>query len=378
MESTSESKPVLDTQYSQSRYGVPQSLIFLLTLAAGWIALQGVQSLNNIIAPTFFALNLMIAAYPIQRTLRRYNIPAWIGSILSGLTVVTILVAFFASLGWAVASLVETLPQYKDKFSTLYDGMLVWLSDFGIGTEQLESGLRKIDPSSIMGFVQKAASGLSSTVSLIVVIITVLIFMMMDMSGFTERLAIARNHNSSLVEALESFATGVRRYWIVSTIFGLIVALLDYAVLLALNVPLAGVWAVLSFVTNYIPNIGFVIGLIPPALMALLEGGPMAALAVVIAYALLNFVVQSVIQPKFAGEAVGVTATVSFLSLLFWAWVMGALGAILALPATLLVKAVMVDADPRNRWLNAFIAAKPATAGAPRRLRKTDIERNQG
>ncbi|MGL5405568.1 MAG: AI-2E family transporter [Propionibacteriaceae bacterium] len=377
MSLSTDTKPAVDDQRPSSRYGVPQSLIFLLTLAAGWITLQGVQSLNDIIAPTFFALNLMIAAYPIQRALRRRNVPAWIGSVISGLTVITILVAFFASLGWAVASLVETLPQYKDKFSTLYDNTLMWLSGFGIGTEQLQTGLKKIDPSSIMGFVQKAAAGLSSTVSLIVVIVTVLIFMMMDMSGFSQRLAIARDHNPSLVEALESFATGVRRYWVVSTVFGLIVALLDYAVLLALHVPLAGVWAVLSFVTNYIPNVGFVIGLIPPALMALLEGGPMAALAVVIAYALLNFVVQSVIQPKFAGDAVGVTATVSFLSLLFWAWVMGALGAILALPATLLVKAVMVDADPRNRWLNAFIAAKPATAGTPHRLRKSDILPNQ-
>ena len=41
-----------------------------------------------------------------------------------------------------------------------------------------------------------------------------------------------------------------------------------------LGVPLALVWGVLAFVTNYIPNIGFVLGLVPPALFALLTGGP--------------------------------------------------------------------------------------------------------
>ena len=60
--------------------------------------------------------------------------------------------------------------------------------------------------------------------------------------------------------ALLSFAAGVRRYWIVTTVFGLIVALMDLGYLWALGIPLAGVWAVLAFVTNYIPNIGFVIG----------------------------------------------------------------------------------------------------------------------
>ena len=65
----------------------------------------------------------------------------------------------------------------------------------------------------------------------------------------------------------------------------------------------------LAFVTNYIPNIGFVIGLIPAAVMGLLAKGPWGALFVIVLYAVLNFVIQGVIQPKVAGEAVGVTST---------------------------------------------------------------------
>ena len=58
-----------------------------------------------------------------------------------------------------------------------------------------------------------------------------------------------------------------------STIFGLIVAVIDTLMLWALGVPLPLLWGLLAFITNYIPNIGFVIGLVPPALLALLEGG---------------------------------------------------------------------------------------------------------
>ncbi|MBD4433626.1 AI-2E family transporter, partial [Xanthomonas citri pv. citri] len=84
--------------------------------------------------------------------------------------------------------------------------------------------------------------------------------------------------------------------------------------------------------------------------LGLAAGGWSDFLWVVVSYSVLNFVLQSVIQPKVAGDAIGVIPTVSFLSLLFWAWVLGPLGAILALPCTLLAKAVLIDADPNARW----------------------------
>ncbi len=147
-----------------------------------------------------------------------------------------------------------------------------------------------------------------------------------------------------------------------ASVFGLIVAVLDVAVLLIIGVPLALVWGLVSFLTNYIPNVGFVIGIIPPVLMALLDEGPGPALAVIIAYSVINFVIQSIIQPKFNGDAVGVTALVSFLSLLVWSSVLGPIGALLGLPATLLLKALLIDHDPNMRWFNTLLASDVSTA----------------
>jgi AI-2 transport protein TqsA len=73
---------------------------------------------------------------------------------------------------------------------------------------------------------------------------------------------------------------------------------------------------------SYIPNIGFVIGLVPPAILALLEGGPGLTIAVVIVYSVINVIIQTVIQPKFVGDAVGLSTTLTFVSLVFWAWVL--------------------------------------------------------
>jgi predicted PurR-regulated permease PerM len=155
--------------------------------------------------------------------------------------------------------------------------------------------------------------------------------------------------------ALSSFARATRQYIVVSTVFGLLVSLVDVAALYWLDVPLPWLWGLLAFITNYIPNIGFVLGLIPPALLALLEGGVRQAVLVIVAYSVINLVIQSLIQPKVVGDTVGLSITMTFLSLVFWTFVIGPLGALLAVPLSLLAKALLVDADPASRWLDLLI-----------------------
>jgi predicted PurR-regulated permease PerM len=147
---------------------------------------------------------------------------------------------------------------------------------------------------------------------------------------------------------------------VVSSVFGVICSVLDIAALQWLTVPLPVLWGVLAFITNYIPNIGFFVGLVPPAMLALLDGGVREMVFVIIAYLAINVVIQTVIQPKFVGDVVGLSVTVTFLATAFWAWALGALGALLAIPLTLLVKAVLIDVDPGSRWLDALIGSHDA------------------
>jgi AI-2 transport protein TqsA len=167
-----------------------------------------------------------------------------------------------------------------------------------------------------------------------------------------------------MAAALADFASGTRKYLVVTTVFGLIVAVLDTVALWIIGVPLAVTWGLLSFITNYIPNIGFVLGLIPPALLGLLQGGWGMAAAVIVVYCLLNVIVQSVIQPRFVGDSVGLSVTVTFVALFFWAWLIGGIGAILAIPLTLLGKALLVDVDPGAGWADAFLRDRPVARSA--------------
>ena len=132
-----------------------------------------------------------------------------------------------------------------------------------------------------------------------------------------------------------------------------------------MGIPAAGLWALLAFITNYVPNVGFIIGLIPPALLGLVVGGPSMMIEVIVLYCVLNLIIQSVIQPKVVGDAVGLTTTMSFLSLIIWAFLLGPLGAILAVPASLLFKAVLLDVDPDARWLQLFFGDEPVFTEKP-------------
>jgi len=338
----------------------------VLTVLLIWCAFAGVlvalHAAADLIGPLFAALNLLIAAWPVRAALLRRGVPRLLATVALGLVVFVVLGLAIFILYWGVSSLVRELPDYQDQFTRMYADIVAFAATFGISQDQVMAQLKEISPTSIAGWVTSAVSGLSGIVVAVGVLAVMVFLLVLDSSGYELRTRALASHRPKVAVALAEFTAGVRRYWVVTSVFGLIVAVLDVVVLLVLGVPLALVWGIISFLTNYIPNVGFVIGIVPPALMALLANGPTSALAVVAAYSVINFVIQSVIQPKFNGDAVGVTALVSFLSLLLWSAVLGPIGALLGLPATLFFKAMLVDTDPSTRWFNAFIASDPLTS----------------
>jgi hypothetical protein len=71
---------------------------------------------------------------------------------------------------------------------------------------------------------------------------------------------------------------------------------------------------------------------------------------------------------------VGISVSLTLVALVFWGWVLGMIGAVLAVPLTLFAKALLVDVDPQLRWADAILgstttarrnAAAPDTAGPP-------------
>jgi AI-2 transport protein TqsA len=266
----------------------------------------------------------------------------------------------------SAAQFAALLPDYAGRAEVLINGVVADLNDAGIVSGQLSDLVNQIDYGQFVGVATDVLGRFTSAASTLVLLLSALVFIAIESSGFSRRLALVGEERPHLPVAMTLFAQGTRSYLLVSTVFGAIVAVGDWIALAIIGVPAAGLWGLLAFVTNYVPAIGFVLGVVPPAILGLLAGGWGELVAIVVVYSLLNFVIQTLIQPRFVGDSVGLSMTVTFLALLFWGWVLGALGALLAIPLTLLVKALLVDVDPRGHWLDAILREEPR---APRTMR---------
>ena len=337
---------------------LPPTFVLLLGIAGAVIAIGGLKSVASIIAPTFLAITLIIAVFPIYRAISTV-LPRALGAVVMLLLLYGILALLVGSLGLAAGKLATELPKYTDTFDELVANGQDALIGWGITQDQIDNAMSGFEIKDLTGIARSLANTLGSLTTSMLFLLTVMLFLTMDAGGFPKRLRSVHRAKPDIADALADFGERVRKYWVVSTLFGLIVAVIDSIALMILDVPLPLTFGLLAFVTNYIPNIGFVIGLVPPALLALLDGGVEKMIWVVVIYSVANFVIQTVLQPKFTGDAVGINATTAFLSLIFWSYVFGALGALLAIPFTLLVKSLLIDRDPKARWLNQFIASAP-------------------
>ncbi len=366
----SDEEPVTTQPIQQGpQSGLPRGLNVLLTLATAFIVVAGLRAFSSSIGPMFLALVVVVVVSPVYHWLRRLGLNPILATAGLAVTAYGVLIVMLVALIWTVTRLVQLLTSdfYTTKLSETQADIEAQLAEWGYTSDDLGDAMADIDVTSVAGQVTSALSSVLGITSAIGLILISMLFMVMDTGAFTANLAVLGEVRPSVVDALRGFATRTRSYFVVSTLFGLIVAALDVVALMILGIPLPFVWGVLSLITNYIPNVGFVLGLIPPATLAFFEGGWQLTVWVIVVYTAINVIIQSAIQPKIVGDAVGLSATLTFVSLIFWGWVLGPLGALLAVPMTLFAKAMLVDIDPTTNWAAPLIALS-----SPARVPGTD------
>jgi AI-2 transport protein TqsA len=326
--------------------------------AGAVIALFGLREVAAIAGPVMLALVLVIAVAPVRSRLAARRAPVWLQVAVPFLIVVLVLLGMVGILTISVTQLASLLPAYAGEFQQLLADAQRLAASYGLGSDVLNRAMQAFDPGRLLGLAQTLLASLIGILSALFLIVVVLLAMCLDAPVTARILSTEEGNRPLLVTALATFAHKTRRYLIVSTVFGLMNAILDVVALSLLDVPLPLLWGVLALIANYIPNIGFVIGLLPPAMLALLDGGVRTMVLVIAAYIVINVVTQSFILPKFLGDAVGLSTTMTFMSLLVWTFALGPLGAILAIPLSLLARALLIDSDPSAKWAQALVSGK--------------------
>ena len=154
----------------------------------------------------------------------------------------------------------------------------------------------------------------------------------------------------------------VARYLSVKFFISLATGILVTVGLSLLRVDFPVVWGVVSFILNFIPNIGSVAAGVGVGIFALVqfwpEPGPIAgSLAIMVG---VNMVLGNVLEPKVQGDNLGLSPFVILVSMLAWGWLWGFAGLVLAVPMTVIVKIVCENVpvlEPASIILGSFRAA---------------------
>ena len=374
--------PVAPLVVTRAAPVLPPPVVTLLGLAAAVVVLGGLRTAQDLVGPIFLAFVLAIAVHPLLAWLRRVGVPGWVALTVTVLVTYAALTAFAGALLLSVLQFADQAQTYRDEVTAMVGQGEGLLLQVGVDQSQLNDLIRRFDVNQAFSLVLNVVQGLTSLLSNLAFVLALLFFVLIDAGGVDTKLAAVRALRPGVAESLAGFTHGVRQYLVVTAIFGAVVAALDVVLLMALGVPLPLLWGLLAFLASFVPTIGLVVGLVPPVVIGLLDGGPTTGLYVLIGYLLINNTIDNVVKPKFVGDAVGLSITMSFLSLVVWGFVLGPLGALLAIPASLLVRALLTDGDPRRGWVTVMTGdTRPqggALAGLATRVRALDRHEDPG
>lgn len=299
------------------------------------VIIAGLRAAAPVLNIFMLAIVISQSLAPLTDFLMKRKVPPVWAALISVVLVLILGVVVIGLLGTSLARLTATLPQYESGLLALRDQAFATLEKVGIQARDVLS-IEALSPNRIIGLATLFARSLVGVLGHSLFILLLVAFMLMD-------LAMLRLPGSDKIRGLrtmreaEAFGTDIRNYVRITGLAGLIAAAANLVVLEALRIPFAITWAALSFFLSFVPVVGFALALIPPALVATLEFGVGRAALLAVGYLAINFVTDNIIKPRFMKEGFELSFIDVFFSLLFWGFVFGPVGTILAIPLTLTV-----------------------------------------
>ena len=309
--------------------------IYLVGGASIFVILFGIRASATIINPILLAAVITITVLPVPSHLTKRGMPGWLALVLTIGLVVLILGLVLLTVFFSVTRLTTSLPEYMASASQQASINL--------------SATQGSEMSTQIALVTTAATpvveGLLETVIDLLVqfglALVIFFFMISAALSLPAPSRLGLDPNTPAIGRVAALTEDVRKYMTVLTGVNLLVGLGDTILLLILGVDYAFLWGLLAWFMGYIPSIGFLIALIPPVLLGYAQGGLDTALIVLVGYILINGGVQNFYQPKVMGQSLRILPVIVFIGLFVWGYLLGGIGAILAVPLTMLVLIIM-------------------------------------
>ena len=317
----------------------------LVMAASAIIILAGVKAAAEIVAPILFAVFLATLASPLLQSLENRG--------LSTARALVVMIVGTLAIGGGFIALIYlsirhafTLPSATNPSAIA--AARSSLSGFGLnGT---------LDPASILSdkFVLDASGAvlhaLGSALLQLVILITLFVFFLIAFPRFRTKEVSDYVDSNPIFSPLLAVRRDLWNFVVIRAKVNAFMAIPATIFLVIAGIDFALLWGVLLFVFSFIPYIGFALATIPPALLGWVEYGPVGAVAVVLVFVILNVIAEYVLFPRYAGKGLNIPAWVVLVSVFFWGWLLGALGTLIAVPITLLIR-VLLSNYTEARWL---------------------------
>jgi AI-2 transport protein TqsA len=303
-----------------------------------FIIMFGVKATAVIINPILLAVIITIAVLPLPTKLKQRGMSGRMALLLTILAVVGVMLSVILLFVGGIYQLTKELPSYAADIEAR-------LAEYAAYFGQTTATTTTTDPEQIEGFMTSLVASIGNAVVQVGMTLLIFIFMISAAISRAPKADEGLETAEPVINRVNEFTRDVRKYLTVTTGVNMMVGLGDTIFLLIMGVDFAVLWGVLAWLLGYIPTIGFWLALIPPTILAWAEFGAPTAFIVFMGFVLINGSVQNFVQPKLMGDNLNISPVIVFLSLFIWGWLLGGIGAILAVPLTLLILAVLESFD---------------------------------
>ena len=336
----------------------------LFNLACLVVVIFGLRAGASILVPIALALFLTILSLPLMVWLRANRVPSALAVLVTVLVNIGVLGFFVLVASQSLTEFRIALPRYVEQFQALISSTLIALEERGVPTSDLVL-TDLMNPESVINLVSGALRGIAWTVSNIFLVLIIMVFMLAETAVFPAKLRAVLGQKDADLSHFAKVTYEVQQYLGIKTIVSIITGASVGVWLWMLGVDFPLFWGLVAFLFNYIPSIGSILASIPPILLALLQFGVGRALLVMLGYLVVNILLGNIIEPNLLGRRLGLSTVVVILSLVFWGWVWGPIGMLLALPMTMIVK-IMLENTRDLQWIAVLLGKPPQPESSAR------------
>ncbi len=336
-----------------------------VALAAFVIVVAGLHFAAPFLVPIVFAAVVVAVTSPVAAWVTRRGLPPIVGAIAAILVGVAVLFAVGAIFAVAAAELQARAPSYANKLQFVVAKWSQSLTRHGMPGPAKE--LSKLDFGDAAPYLGTLLGDAAAAVSSGFVVVLVAFFGLTEISSIGAKVRALAPSSEKTLDRVDGVVREVQRYLLVKAGTSLLAAVLTFVLLHVAGVNMALLLALVLFVLHFIPNVGAVLATIPAVAVAAVDRGPGVALLVGVGMSTINFVVGNLVEPRVLGRTLGLSPLAVLVGLVFWGWLWGPAGALLAVPILVVTKAVLENV-PDLAWAAAFLTPPPVerdTKGRP-------------